>query len=87
MRLLAEIGVRLGVLDDAEFLLESAVEFAPDNGQVHRLHRILRKRQKFEKALEQAKPCISATQQPGLRLPSRHRADADRRLRGRARLV
>ncbi len=34
MRLLAEIGARLGVLDDAEFLLESAVSFAPDNVQL-----------------------------------------------------
>ncbi|KHK93330.1 tetratricopeptide repeat-containing sulfotransferase family protein [Novosphingobium malaysiense] len=55
MRLLAEIGSRLGVLDDAEFLLESAVTFAPDNVQL-RLDYIqtLRKRQKFARALEQA---------------------------------
>src|SRR6218665_3341295 len=31
MRLLAQIGVRLHVYDDAEYLLESAVTFAPDN--------------------------------------------------------
>ena len=31
MRLLARIGYRLDVLDDAEFLLESAALFAPDN--------------------------------------------------------
>lgn len=56
MRLLAEIGVKLGVLDDAEFLLESAKAFAPDNIQV-RLDYIqtLRKRQKFEAALAEAK--------------------------------
>jgi len=55
MRLLAEAGNRLGVLDDAEFLLESAVEFAPDNMAVRIDYiRILRKRQKYEKALEQA---------------------------------
>ncbi len=55
MRLLAEIGSRLGVLDDAEFLLESAVTFAPENMQL-RLDYIqtLRKRQKFARALEQA---------------------------------
>ncbi|GGN54359.1 hypothetical protein GCM10011349_29980 [Novosphingobium indicum] len=55
MRLLAEIGSRLGVLDDAEFLLESAVAFAPDNMQL-RLDYIqtLRKRQKFARALKQA---------------------------------
>lgn len=56
MRLLAEIGVRLGVLEDAEFLLESAAEFDPGNVQV-RIDYIgaLRKRQKFEKALAQAR--------------------------------
>ncbi len=55
MRLLAEVGNRLGVLEDAEFLLESAVEFEPDN-VIARLDyiRILRKRQKYEKALAQA---------------------------------
>ncbi|MHA6288095.1 tetratricopeptide repeat-containing sulfotransferase family protein [Maricaulis sp. CAU 1757] len=56
MRLLAEIGVRLGVLDDAEFLLESALEFEPDNIQVRLDYvQVLRKRQKFEAALEQAR--------------------------------
>jgi tetratricopeptide (TPR) repeat protein len=55
MRLLARIGVRLQVLDDAEFLLESCVAFEPDHlrarlDYVHVLHR----RQKYEKALQQA---------------------------------
>ena len=56
MRLLADIGMRLGVLDDAEFLLESALKFDPDNTRV-RIDYIqaLRKRQKFGKSLEQAK--------------------------------
>lgn len=56
MRLLADIGIRLGVLDDAEYLLESAVVLAPDNIQA-RIEYIqaLRKRQKFLAALEQAK--------------------------------
>ncbi|MXO68948.1 tetratricopeptide repeat protein [Altererythrobacter marinus] len=55
MRLLAEIGKRLGILDDAEFLLESALAFAPDNVQV-RLDYIdaLRRRQRFARAREQA---------------------------------
>ncbi len=55
MRLLARIGVELGILDDAEFLLESAVTFAPDNVQL-RLDYIdaLRRRQKFERAREEA---------------------------------
>jgi len=55
MRLLAKIGVELGVLDDAEFLLESAVEFSPEDVQL-RLDYIdaLRRRQKSAEALEQA---------------------------------
>ena len=55
MRLLAQIGIKLGILDDAEFLLESAASFAPDNIQV-RLDYIdaLRRRQKFATAREQA---------------------------------
>jgi tetratricopeptide (TPR) repeat protein len=56
MRLLADIGTRLGVLDDAEFLLESALKLEPDNVRV-RIDYIqaLRKRQKFAAALEQAR--------------------------------
>jgi len=56
MRLLADIGVRLGSMDDAEFLLESALEFSPANTQVRIDYiQVLRKRQKFEAALAQAK--------------------------------
>jgi tetratricopeptide (TPR) repeat protein len=55
MRLLADIGSRLGILEDADFLLESALEFEPDNIQV-RIDYIqtLRKRQKFAEALKQS---------------------------------
>lgn len=55
MRLLAGIGLRLNVLDDAEFLLESALEFQP-NFDLARLDyvKVLHKRQKFKKAHEQA---------------------------------
>ena len=55
MRLLAQIGIRLGVLDDAEFLLESAVAFAPEDVQL-RLDYIdaLRRRQKFARSREEA---------------------------------
>ncbi|KWV90928.1 tetratricopeptide repeat-containing sulfotransferase family protein [Erythrobacter sp. YT30] len=55
MRLLAKIGIELGILDDAEFLLESAVEFSPDDVQL-RLDYIdaLRRRQKSAEAKEQA---------------------------------
>ncbi len=56
MRLLADIGNRLGVLEDAEFLLESAIEFSPDSIQVRIDYiQVLRKRQKYEEALAQAK--------------------------------
>ncbi len=56
MRLLAEIGVKLGILDDAEFLLDSATQFAPEHVPAHiDLVQVLRKRQKFEAALAQAK--------------------------------
>jgi len=56
MRLLAMLGMKLFVYDDAEFLLESCVEFDPE----HWLARydyvnVLHKRHKFGKALEQAK--------------------------------
>ncbi|WP_338466408.1 sulfotransferase [Novosphingobium sp. ZN18A2] len=55
MRLLAEIGSRFGVLEDAEFLLESAVAFAPDNIQLRLDYiQVLRKRQKFTRAREEA---------------------------------
>ena len=55
MRLLAQIGIKLGILDDAEFLLESAHLFEPENVQVH-LDYIdaLRRRQKFDRAREEA---------------------------------
>lgn len=55
MRLLAEIAARFGVFRDADFLLESAIEFEPTNIQLRLDHiKILRKRQKFAKALQQA---------------------------------
>ena len=55
MRLLADIGVKMQVLDDAEFLLESCVEFEPDN-KIARFNYadVLYKRQKFNESLEQA---------------------------------
>jgi tetratricopeptide (TPR) repeat protein len=56
MRLLADIVNRLGNIEDAESLLESAVEISPDSTQVRidYIH-VLRKRQKHKKALAQAK--------------------------------
>lgn len=55
MRLLADIGTRLHVYDDAEFLLESALEFEPDY-VLARLDYVgvLHKRQKFAAAHAQA---------------------------------
>lgn len=55
MRLLADIGVRLGILDDAELLLDAAVQLAPDHLQLRVDYlQALRKRQKFAAAFEQA---------------------------------
>jgi len=56
MRLLAKIGLRFGVLNEADFLLESALELEPSNIQVRLDYiEVLRKRQKFHAALEQAR--------------------------------
>ena len=61
MLLLADIGLRLGVLEDAEFLLESAVTFEPDHTRARMDYvQILRKRQKFSAALEQAETLLRA---------------------------
>ncbi len=55
MRLLADIGQRFGVLEDADFLLESAIEFDAENVQLRLDHiEVLRKRQKFAAARQQA---------------------------------
>src|SRR6266702_1800544 len=59
MRLLAQIGVKLDVLDDAEFLLESALTFAPK----HHLARyeyavVLSQRHKHARALEEAQTLL-----------------------------
>lgn len=61
MRLLADIGLRLGVLDDAEFLLQAAVKFEPDNVAARIDYiKVLRKRQKFHEALAQAKTLLDS---------------------------
>ena len=55
MRILADIAARLNILDEAEFLLESAHIFDPDNVSVRLDYiQILRKRQKYAAALAQA---------------------------------
>ncbi len=67
MRLLAQIGVQLEVLDDAEFLLESALTFDP-NYHVARYDYavVLGKRHKHAAALEEARKL--------LKVDPRHRA-------------
>src|SRR6202030_1890051 len=55
MRLLAQIGMKLDVLDDAEFLLESVVEFAPDyHAARYDYAQVLCQRHKYAQALKEA---------------------------------
>ncbi|MDG1127245.1 MAG: sulfotransferase [Hellea sp.] len=55
MRLLADLGVKTNVLDDAEFILESAVEFEPENNLARFDYmNVLYRRQKYREALNQA---------------------------------
>jgi len=56
MRLLAKIGMDMGIFDDAETLLRSALEFEPDFhlGRFDYVG-VLQKRQKFEAAFRQAR--------------------------------
>ena len=59
MRLLADVASRFGVLDEAEFLLESAINFAPDEIQLRLDYiQILRKAQKFEIAYKASKDLL-----------------------------
>jgi tetratricopeptide (TPR) repeat protein len=61
MRLLAEIGVRLGALEEATFLLESACELEPDSPRLRiELVRVLGKRQRFEASLAQAERLLAS---------------------------
>jgi tetratricopeptide (TPR) repeat protein len=56
MRLLAQIGMKLDVLDDAEFLLESVLVFAPDyHGARYDYAVVLLQRHKHARALEEAR--------------------------------
>ncbi|MEM7458777.1 MAG: sulfotransferase [Pseudomonadota bacterium] len=60
MRLLADIGSRLGVLEDADFLLETAIALEPDNVQLRIDYiQVLRKRQKFSAALDHARDLLA----------------------------
>ena len=66
MRLLAEIGTKLKIYDDAEFLLESCVEFEPGylQARIDYANLLIRKT-RFEKANEQAERLVEL--QPGNR--------------------
>ena len=61
MRLLADIALRLGAIDEAEFVLESAIEFNPNEpGLKIDYIQVLRRRQKFEASLAAAKDLAKA---------------------------
>ena len=61
MRLLADLGVKTQVLDDAEFILESALVYDPDNRLVRFDYmNVLYKRQKFELSMNQAQILLDA---------------------------
>ena len=54
MRLLAQIGIKLEILDDAEFLLESVLVFAPDYSAARLDYAlVLAKRHKYARAIEE----------------------------------
>ena len=61
MRLLADLGVKTHVLDDAEFILESALVYEPNNKLVRFDYmNVLYKRQKFELCMAQAEILLEA---------------------------
>lgn len=61
MRLLASFGTRHGIFDDAEFLLESALAFEPDNRRARIDYiDVLHKRQKYEQSLTEASTLLKA---------------------------
>ena len=61
MRLLADIALRLGSMEEAEFLLDSAMEFNPENTQLKIDHiNVLHRRQKFEFSMAAAENLINA---------------------------
>ena len=61
MRLLARIGMKLGVLDDAEFLLESVLTFSPDYQLArHDFVRVLLQRHRHQRALEESRILLDA---------------------------
>jgi len=60
MRLLAKIGIKLDVLDDAEFLLESVLAFAPHyHAARHEYASVLLQRHKHARALEEMQKLLA----------------------------
>ncbi len=59
MRLLAQIGMKLDVLDDAEFLLESVLVFSEDyHAARYDYAQVLSRRHKFQSALEEVRKLL-----------------------------
>jgi tetratricopeptide (TPR) repeat protein len=64
MRLLAQIGIKLDILDDAEFLLESVLVFASDyHAARYDYATVLSKRHKHARAIEEARKLCSVDPQ------------------------
>jgi tetratricopeptide (TPR) repeat protein len=60
MRLLARIGMHMGVLDDAEFLLQNVLELSPDyHAARHNYAEVLADRHKHLEALEQIRKLLA----------------------------
>ena len=78
MRQLALIAQDQGMLNDAEFLLESAIEFDPDSTAVRISYMdVLHKRQKFDKSLAEAERLLGAQPDiPLFRLAHAHQLNA-----------
>ena len=65
MRLMAEIATRTGVFDDAEFLLETVMELAPDHLEAEiQLAHVLLRRQRFHKAHKRVKAIYERNKNP-----------------------
>lgn len=65
MRLMAEIATRTGVFDDAEFLLETVMELAPDHIEAEiQLAHVLLRRQRFHKAHKRVKAIYERSKTP-----------------------
>ncbi len=63
MRLLAKIATELEILDEADFLLESCLEFSPDfHAARYDYSQVLYKRQRYQKSMQQLD--LLLTQQP-----------------------